>query len=110
MSRMSNEELGVDILPSPDADWGEIGWFALSFDGYEYWGGFDACGDVAVNCREAFLAGKGLSDNLTVLRTSLFFEQRSWRHYGYAPDEAAMIYIHARVEGVRVKVLAGEFE
>lgn len=110
MTEISNRELTLDQLPLPDAGWYEIGWFALTFNGYDHWGSFDACGDVSENCRKAFLAGEGLSKNLTVLRTSLFFEQRRWRHYGYAPDETGIVYIKALVEGIRKKIQVGEFE
>ena len=110
MSEIPNNELTIDQLPPPEADWDVIGRFALTFNGYEYWGGFGPCGDVATNCREAFLTGDGLPESLSVLRTSLFFEQRRWRHYGYEPDEAGMIYIHALVEAIRSKVQAGELD
>lgn len=110
MSEIPNKELTIDQIPLPEAGWDEIGWFALTFNGYEYWGGFGPCGDVATKCREAYFAGDGLSENLFVLRSSLFFEQRRWRHYGYNPDEAGMDYICALVVAIRLKVQAGEID
>ena len=67
-------------IPVPDADINEIGCFALTFDGYEHWGAFEKCAEVANAERQ---------NTLTDLRTCLFFEQRRWRHSGYGPDEEA---------------------
>ena len=115
MKEIPDKKLVVDKLPPPESGWREIGRFALTFNGYDHWGSVSACSEVAENCRKAFLAGEGLSDDLTVLRTSLFFERRRWRHYGYDPVEADMAYIHALVEGIRsnvirAKVNAGEID
>jgi hypothetical protein len=104
MTEIPNEELVTEKLPLPSASWREIGWFALTFNGYEHWGSFEACGEIAEKCRQSFLAGKLLPKDLTVLRTCLFFEQRRWRHFGYEPDEAGMRYIHALVESIRENV------
>ena len=110
MREIPNEELAAEKLPPPAASWRDIGGFALTFNGYEHWGSFAACGEVAENCWQDYKAGKGLPENLTVLRTSLFFEQRRWRHYGYEPNETGMEYIQALVEGIRAKVQAGELD
>ena len=101
---IANADLTEGDLPAPDAAWRSIGRFALSFNGYEYWGSVKKCGDVANPAAEVYYSDKVLPNSLTELRTCLFFEQRRWRHFGYDPDEETMDYIHALVEGIREKV------
>ena len=101
---IANTELSESDLPSPDAGWREIGRFALSFNGYEAWGSFRKCADVADRWADAVRATATLPDSLTELRTCLFFEQRRWRHFGFDPDEEAMRYIGALVEEIRKRV------
>ena len=79
-------------IPSPSATWTEIGEFALTFNGYEYWGSFAKCAEIA-NARDP--------QDLLELRTCLFFEQRRFRHFGWAPDGEDMDYIRGLVELVR---------
>ena len=99
MNEISNEDLQPADIPAPDADWNAIGVFALRFNGYETWGSFEKCAEIA-EARS--------HETLTDLRTCLFFEQRRWRHYGDIPDEDAMTYIRQVLEKIRVKVMAGE--
>jgi len=101
---IANEELSESDLPPPEAGWREIGRFALSFNGYEAWGSFQKCAEVANRWGDAFRATATLPDSLTELRTCLFFEQRRWRHFGYDPNEEAMRYISALVEEIRKRV------
>jgi len=105
---IANKDLKTGDIPHPGADWGVVGRFALSFNGYEHWGSFERCAAVAYRGREAFETGHALPVTLTELRTCLFFEQRRWRHYGYDPDERAMAYIRALVEGIRERVRTEE--
>ena len=104
---ISNEDLEIGDVPAPDAGWGQIGRFALTFDGYDHWGSFDKCAEIGNRWAETYAERQALPDSLTDLRTCLFFEQRRWRHYGWEPDEQAMRYIHALVEAIRDKVLSG---
>ena len=76
MGEITNQDLRLEDIPLEDADWSAIGRFVLTFNGYEYWGSFEKCGEVASAHSHDALAG---------LRTCLFFEQRRWRHFGYAP-------------------------
>ena len=101
---IANSDLRESHVPLPDAGWHEIGRFALSFNGYEAWGSFRKCADVADRWADAFRATATLPDSLNGLRTCLFFEQRRWRHFGYEPDEEAMRYICALVEEIRKRV------
>jgi hypothetical protein len=94
---ISNMQLRADKLPPPDADWEAIQRFALTFNGYTYWGSFERCSEIA-NARRG--------ETLTELRTCLFFEQRRWRHFGYSPDEESMAYIRRLLEQIRARVAA----
>lgn len=94
-----NSDLRLEKLPRNDADWETIQRFALTFDGYSYWGSFERCAEVADARRR---------ETLTDVRTCLFFEQRRWRHYGEEPDERAIAYIRALLEDIRTRVAARE--
>ncbi len=41
METISNEELSIEHLPPPGADWEVIQEFALTFNGYDAWGSFE---------------------------------------------------------------------
>jgi hypothetical protein len=99
MHEIVNEDLTLSNIPIPDASWDEIEEFALTFDGYNVWGSFDKCAEIA-NARR--------HESLTDLRTCLFFEQRRWRHFGENPDEKTMDYIRGLVEEIRSMVSTGD--
>ncbi len=101
IEEIANEDLTLEDIPLPSTPWREISSFALSFDGYEHWGSFEKCADIA-NSRAA--------DTLTELRTCLFFEQRRHHHFGYPPDDETMAYIRTLIEAIRDKVQSGELE
>jgi hypothetical protein len=107
---IANADLTEHDIPAPDADWHTVGKFAVSFDGYEYWGSFKKCATIGNRGLELYRAERVLPNSLTELRTCLFFEQRRWRHFGFDPDEEATDYIRALVERVREKVRAGEID
>ena len=56
---------------------------------------------------ERWEASGELPESLTGLRTSLFFEQRRWRHFDEHPDRHTMRYIRALLETIRE--VAGRF-
>lgn len=97
-------DLAEQDVPAPGAGWYRIAEFALTFDGYGYWGSFGKCADIANRYAEAYANQQALPDSLTELRTCLFFEQRRYHHYGWSPDEVAIRYIRALIEGIRRKV------
>src|SRR5258708_1918094 len=84
METIPNNELQLDQVPKPEADWDLISKFALTFNGYKAWGSFEKCAEIANQERHS---------SLTELRTCLFFEDRRWHHYGDEPDAEAMQYI-----------------
>ena len=90
-----SETLKSTDVPEAGAAWSEIQEFALTFNGYSFWNGFDRCAAIA-NAKQP--------QNLTELRTCLFFEQRRWRHFGETPDAESMAYIRTLVNGIREEV------
>jgi len=107
MNGIANSDLTEKQIPSPNAEWKDIIVFARSFDGYEYWGSFKECAEVANIGAMAWHEGRRLPNSLTDLRTCLFFEQRFWGsqdEFVPVPDEEPMIYIHALIEEIRCKV------
>jgi hypothetical protein len=105
-----NDGFNERNIPLPD-DWEAIAHFALTFDGYRYWGSFDKCATVANSAVKRY-ASKGLMPtSLTDLRTCLFFEQRRWRHTGELPTaEHEKLYIYALLEAIRRCRLIPSFE
>lgn len=95
MDEIHNDELVIEQIPDPDADWDTIQRFALTFDGYRFWGSFEKCAEVA---------NKHLNSTLTELRTCLFFEQRRWRHFDEEPDYKAMVYLGGIIKKIREAV------
>jgi hypothetical protein len=104
----ANADLSPQDVPAPDADWQSIASFALTFDGYDHWGSFEACGEAANASMVAFVERRALPDSLTELRTCLFFEQRRSQHMGGIPDDVTKEYVRALVEAIRERVLAAE--
>jgi hypothetical protein len=84
----TNGSLRPSDIPGPNAGWGEIGWFALRFNGYETIGR-DAVGKLANESVEYHQAHGGIDPHfdLIQLRGCLFFEQRRYRHFGHDPDD-----------------------
>ena len=75
-----NESLTVLDLPSIDSSFDELSRFALTFNGYEYWGSLKKCAQVAKRVDAAYAQGQKIPSSMADLRTALFFEQRSIRH------------------------------
>ena len=101
MPVIENGALTAESIPSPTAQLDALSEFALSFDGYEYWGSFEKCADIV---------GARRHSTLTELRTCLFFEQRRWHHFGEPPDDEGLEYIRELIEKIRTKVLDGEID
>jgi hypothetical protein len=101
LETIPNDALRLNRLPLPDADWPEVWRLADTFNGYEHWGSFERCAEVA---------NQRLESTLTELRTCLFFECRRWHHYGDSPDEEDAPYIKGLVAKIREMVAAGRVE
>lgn len=97
-TELANTEISPADVPSVGESWKRIEPFALTFDGFRYWGSVEKCADVA---------GKTPA-TLTDLRTCLFFEARRWKNLGREPDDAAMKRIRALISVIQQKIKAGD--
>lgn len=89
--------LPVAKVPSPDAPLEALIEFAHTFSGYEYWGSFERCAEIA-----------NAPDHTSIdkLRTCLFFEARRWRHGGDDPDDDALAYWRRLIAEIRRRLQA----
>lgn len=97
MDQIPNNKLQLAQIPGDDASLAELCAFAHTFNGYEAFGSFDACAEIA--CR-------GDHRTLKRLRACLFFEARSWRHCDDAPGPEELAYCRELVGKIRAKVAA----
>ena len=107
MDEIPNDRLWTEDVPPVDAPWSDVWPFALTFDGYAW---SEECGEIANGIQQECRERGGFREDLTLdeLRACLFFEQRSWRHFGEEPHEDAMVYIHALLEAIRALVTPAE--
>ena len=96
---VANSELSPADIPSFKEIWARIEPFALTFDGFKYWGSVEKCAEVALARRPG---------SLTELRTCLFYEARRWKLAGKTPDAVSMKLIRALVYAIREKVDSGD--
>ncbi len=108
MDKIPNSQLIIGDLPSRRAAWKTIIPFAQSFNGYEHWGSVEKCREVAKHGVVMYKANQDLTQSLTDLRTCLFFESRRWKHLEKNPSKAGLVYVHALIEAIRVRVQAKE--
>lgn len=95
---LANTQLSVADIPSFKESWSRIEPFAMTFDGYRYWGSVDKCAEMA----------EKTPSTLTHLRTCLFFEARRWAHLKAQPDAHSLKRIRALVFAIHGKVKIGE--
>ncbi|UCD67804.1 MAG: hypothetical protein JSW48_13415 [Betaproteobacteria bacterium] len=95
---IGNAELSLGDIPSFKETWPRIEPFALTFDGYKYWGTIEKCAEVAARSPAT----------LTHLRTCLFFEARRWAHQSSEPDARSMKRIRALLFAIKEKVKSGD--
>ncbi len=50
MREIANRKLTLADIPGATADWGAIGEFALTFNGYKAWQPSEKCADIANAC------------------------------------------------------------
>lgn len=97
--QISDSALREECLPQRNAPWNEIAPFALTFNASNKLGGHKPVADIANQ-----KARTPADCTLTELRAALFFEHRRYHHFGYEPDGAAMVHIHALVEEIRARL------
>ncbi|ADQ14490.1 hypothetical protein [Halanaerobium hydrogeniformans] len=91
----------LNKIPKEDANWMEIQEFSLSFNGYDYWGSFEKAADIANQHYNRYEKDNIISNNMEVLRTSLFFEQRRYRHFGSDPGPETMKYLRKIIKKIK---------
>lgn len=97
-------------VPSTASSWSEIQRFALTYAGYTRNGGFGPLATMANAAKERWFETRELPDDLHVLRSCLFFEQRRWRHLLQGSDITEPIDEHrAFIEAVldRIRAITG---
>ena len=95
IGKIANQDLTIRDIPPTGASYDEIIEFALTYDGYEAFGGFEAL---------SALANSRTHRTLDEARGCLFFEQRRYRHFGEDPDEESMAYIETLLDFIRHNV------
>ena len=108
MNTIPNSLLIEKDIPSRRAAWKNILPFAHTFNGYEYCGSVKKCRAVAHQGIVLYKSNQDSQLSLTDLRTCLFYEARRWKHLEKNPNKAALVYVHALVEDIRVRVQAKE--
>ncbi len=88
--------LEASDLPPDNAELEDLLRFAYTFDGYQHWGSFDRCAEIA-NARD--------HGTLDKLRACLFFEARRWHHFGDVPDEEEIRYWRSLVAEIRQRLV-----
>lgn len=87
--------LKLDDVPLPEAKWGKLAAFALTFEPREM-------GDYGQ--KAADLRNVSTNSSLVELRAHLYVEQRRWNHFGEEPDAEAMKGLREIVGLVRQKL------
>jgi len=99
MQDLTNLQLKLDRIPDPDVDPCHWDAFALTINGYEVAGSFEAC--------EGLYQEKNAT-TLTELRCALFFASRKDR-YNYCSEGETPV-AREFLRRIREKVAAGELE
>jgi len=109
MDKIPNTQLIESDIPAQRAGWKKIEPFAFTFNGYDHWGSFKKCREIAQLGVTTYRNHQGLDQSLTDLRTCLFFEARRWKHFKKKPSKSGMDYIHALLNAIRMRVHAKEY-
>lgn len=103
-TEIPNAELTAADVPTSAHDLEPVTEFALSFDGYAYWG--ERCGERANRAADHYHATGELPSDLSALRACLFYEQGRLRWSPGDPDERWTIWIQALLDGIRAAASA----
>ena len=92
-------------IPSPKASWEVISQYALMHNGYE---SKKNLAEFANTTNAYYAENKAIPTgySLNDLKDCLFFEQRRFYHYGWAPDADDMQYIKLLVQNILEKSIA----
>ena len=99
MKEIANYQLRPTDVPAGARGyaWGD---FAISFDGYGFFGSFDACAERARSVEASWLESAELPNDLSELRGCLFFWQRS-EHFGGALSDEKLAHVEALLDAIR---------
>jgi hypothetical protein len=104
LGEIEDQDLTLEDLPAADADEDALQAFALTTNGYERMGSFEACAELAEAAIARWRATGELPQSLGEARCCLFFEQRRWRHYGYGFDDETLRYARELVNAMRTRL------
>ena len=97
----SMEASYIDV-PGPDAHWWtEINEFALTYNAYDRGSGFDTVAGSDQRVRQAWDLDATLPDDLDACRSTLFFEQRRFRHLDAQPTGDDDRFVRALLRQIR---------
>jgi hypothetical protein len=101
---MKTEEENLMKIPLANSSWDSISNYALTHNGYEHKANLaDFANEASVQfCKNKEILG---SYTITDLRDCLFFEQRRFRFYVWAPQGEDLEYIKALVHEIREKTI-----
>jgi hypothetical protein len=91
-------------------DWANVWTFALTFDGYRYFGGDTEVtarvGDFSESVRKSYFEHEQLPAlDLALLRTCLFYEQRRWCKSSMTPPQPRdREYLAALLRAIRAQI------
>ncbi len=91
----------LTAVPDPAASWWRIADFAMTYDAYRHFGGFEPLATMAHAAQRAWRDSGDLPVGLDEARGALFFEQRAHRHSDTAPRGETLEYAQALVERIR---------
>jgi hypothetical protein len=98
-TEIPNAELTTHDVPASARDLDAVTRFALSFDGYAFWG--EQCGDRAERALANYTATQALPDSLSALRACLFYEQGRLRWTDGEPDDEWLGWVQALLDAIR---------
>jgi hypothetical protein len=104
MDTIPNSQLIDSDIPSRRSSWKKIEPFAFTFNGYDHWGSFKKCREIAQLGVANYRNHLNFDQSLTDLRTCLFFEARRWKHFEKKPSKNGMEYIHLILDAIRARV------
>lgn len=91
-------------IPLPNASWERISIYALIHNGYTH---NTDLANFANSVSVYFSDKKEIPEPLEIcdLKDCLFYEQRRFRHFGYAPTGEDFEYIKALISGIRKRII-----
>jgi hypothetical protein len=98
---VQHRDTEIGVAPEGAPYFPDINEFALTFNAYDRVGDFHQVSRIANDAAAAYRASGVLPAGLDTLRTTLFFEQRRYRHFDRAPVGSELDYVEALVREIR---------